>query len=122
MTIADRIHITRRIGVPTWQTVLTRVLAIVAALVASGLVMLIMGFNPLEIYAQIVKSSVTSVRKLRETLNKTILLTVLSLGISVAFRMKFWNIGAEGQFYMARSARRSSPSDSRSSTRRSCCR
>ena len=71
-----------------------------AALVASGLVMLIMGFNPLEIYAQIVKSSVTSVRKLRETLNKTILLTVLSLGISVAFRMKFWNIGAEGQFYM----------------------
>ena len=43
MTIADRIHITRRIGVPTWQTVLTRVLAIVAALVASGLVMLIMG-------------------------------------------------------------------------------
>ena len=100
MTIADRIHITRRIGVPTWQTVLTRVLAIVAALVASGLVMLIMGFNPLEIYAQIVKSSVTSVRKLRETLNKTILLTVLSLGISVAFRMKFWNIGAEGQFYM----------------------
>lgn len=100
MSIADRIHITKRAGSSGWQSVLTRVLAIVAALVASGLIMLIMGYDPLEIYGRIITSSVTSARKLRETLNKTILLTVLSLGISVAFRMKFWNIGAEGQFYM----------------------
>ena len=33
-------------------------------------------------------------------MNKTIMLTTLSLGIAIAFRMKFWNIGAEGQFYM----------------------
>ncbi len=27
-------------------------------------------------------------------------LVVISLGIAIAFRMKFWNIGAEGQYYM----------------------
>lgn len=38
--------------------------------------------------------------RLQETINKTIPLLVLSLGTAVAFKMKFWNIGAEGQFYM----------------------
>ncbi|MFR4008071.1 MAG: hypothetical protein ACLT0Y_01255 [Christensenellales bacterium] len=43
---------------------------------------------------------------MQETINKTIPLLVLSLGTAVAFKMKFWNIGAEGQFTWGRLARR----------------
>ncbi|CCY17186.1 nucleoside ABC transporter membrane protein [Eubacterium sp. CAG:786] len=100
MTIADRIHISKRSNASNASMALTNVIAIVAALVASGLIMLIMGFNPFAVYGNIVTSSMSSAFSVRETLNTTILLTILSLGISVAFRMKFWNIGAEGQLYM----------------------
>lgn len=100
MKIADRIHITKRSGISSVAMVATRILAIVIALAASGLIMLIMGYNPLEIFKKIITSSLSTYRRFGETVNKTILLTMLSLGISVAFRMKFWNIGAEGQLYM----------------------
>ncbi|RYD02030.1 hypothetical protein N752_26625 [Desulforamulus aquiferis] len=35
-----------------------------------------------------------------ETLVKAIPLMLCGLGVSIAFRMQLWNIGAEGQFYM----------------------
>ena len=41
-----------------------------------------------------------SVYGLSETLVKAIPLLLASLGVAVAFRVGFWNIGAEGQFYM----------------------
>lgn len=100
MSIAGRIHITKRSGMSAWKMAATNIIAIVAALAASGLVMLIMGYDPLKIFGKIITSSLSTFSRFGETMNKTILLTMLSLGISVAFRMKFWNIGAEGQLYM----------------------
>jgi general nucleoside transport system permease protein len=79
---------------------LLRVGAIFAALAASAVVMLLIGYNPLEVYGKMVSGSLGSAYRFRETVNKAIPLVVLSLGIAVAFRMKFWNIGAEGQFYL----------------------
>lgn len=100
MSIANRIHITKRTGASGGAMAATRIIAIVVALAASGLVMLFMGYNPMEVYGKIVTSSLSTMSRFSETMNKAILLTTLSLGISVAFRMKFWNIGAEGQLYM----------------------
>jgi simple sugar transport system permease protein len=77
-----------------------RLAGVLAALVASGLIMLILGYNPLDIYARLVDGSLGTAYRLRTTLQKAIPLAVLSLGTLVAFRMKFWNIGQEGQFYM----------------------
>ena len=74
--------------------------AVFAALAASSLVMLFLGYNPLEVYGRMISGSLGTAYRFRETINKTIPLVVLSLGIAVAFRMKFWNIGAEGQFYL----------------------
>lgn len=74
--------------------------AVAFALVASAVIMLFMGYNPLEVYGQIIRGSLATAYRFKETVNKTIPLVVLSLGIGVAFRMKFWNIGAEGQFYL----------------------
>jgi simple sugar transport system permease protein len=71
-----------------------------AALFASSLIMLAMGYNPLSVYGKIVQGALGSAYRLRGTINKAIPLAALSLGTAVAFKMKFWNIGAEGQFYM----------------------
>jgi simple sugar transport system permease protein len=79
---------------------LLRVAAAFIALVASAFIMLLIGYNPLEVYGKIVEGSLKSAYRFKETINKTIPLVVLSLGIAIAFRMKFWNIGAEGQFYL----------------------
>jgi simple sugar transport system permease protein len=59
-----------------------------------------MGYNPLEIYGKILAGSLGSAYRFKETVHKAIPLATLSLGIAIAFRMKFWNIGAEGQFYL----------------------
>lgn len=79
---------------------LLRLAAVAAALLASAVIMAIIGYNPLDIYGKIISGSLGSAYRFRETVNKTIPLVVLSLGIAIAFRMKFWNIGAEGQFYL----------------------
>jgi len=80
--------------------ILLRLFAAVCALAASGLIMALMGHNPFEVFAKIVSGSLGSAYRFRETVNKAIPLCVLSLGTAVAFRMKFWNIGQEGQFYL----------------------
>jgi simple sugar transport system permease protein len=79
---------------------LLRIAAAFAALVASGIIMALMGYNPLEVFDRIIAGSLGTSYRFRETINKAIPLCVLSLGTAVAFRMKFWNIGQEGQFYM----------------------
>lgn len=77
-----------------------RLAAAAAALLAAAVLMAALGYNPLEVFAKILQGSLASAYRFRETVNKAIPLTTLSLGIAVAFRMKFWNIGAEGQFYL----------------------
>jgi general nucleoside transport system permease protein len=82
------------------KSIVLRIAAIAAALAAAALIMLCMKFNPFGVYGKIIAGSLGSAYRFRETVNKAIPLTVLSLGIGIAFRMKFWNIGAEGQFLM----------------------
>ncbi len=77
-----------------------QILAIVVSLCAAALIVLILGYNPLEFYANLVKGALGSAYRVRATFNKVIPLVVLSLGTLVAFKMKFWNIGAEGQMCM----------------------
>jgi simple sugar transport system permease protein len=77
-----------------------RLAGVLSALAASGLIMLILGYKPLDIYGRIIAGSLGTAYRLRSTIQKAIPLSVLSLGTLIAFRMKFWNIGQEGQFYM----------------------
>ena len=79
---------------------LLRVAMAFIALIAAGLIILLLGYNPVTVYANIVNGAVANSYRLTQTINKAIPLTILSLGVAVAFKMKFWNIGAEGQLYM----------------------
>ncbi|KLU64738.1 beta-methylgalactoside transporter inner membrane component [Desulfosporosinus acididurans] len=82
------------------KKVVISVTSIILGLIFAGLFVLLTGKNPLELYTEIVQSSVGSIYGLSETIVEMIPLALCSLGVSLAFRMQLWNIGAEGQFYM----------------------
>lgn len=92
--------ITKRASLPRRQEILIQTLAILLSLAFAGIVVLILGYNPLEVYYKIVEGSVGTGLRLIQTINKAIPLVIVSMGILVAFKMKFWNIGGEGQIMM----------------------
>jgi len=59
-----------------------------------------MGFDPFELFSQLIKGAIGNKDRIMKTVEKAIPLTIMGLGVLIAFKMKFWNIGAEGQFYM----------------------
>ncbi|HEY5672725.1 MAG TPA: ABC transporter permease [Malonomonas sp.] len=76
------------------------IISIGVALFVAGFLLLASGVNPLDAYREILIESLGSVYGLSETLVKTTPLIFAGLGVSLAFRMQIWNIGAEGQIYI----------------------
>ncbi|MCX7843414.1 MAG: ABC transporter permease [Clostridia bacterium] len=94
------LRISKRTDLTKKQYIQLRLAAVIMALFTSGIFILIMGQNPAAIYFAMLQGAFGSFYGLRETIIMTIPLVITSLGISTAFKMKFWNIGAEGQIYM----------------------
>lgn len=92
--------ITKRSEITKALSLAIRIIAIIAALFCSALLIFILKQNPIEVYTAMIKGAFGSAYRLRETIIKAIPLIITSLGISIAFRMQFWNIGAEGQIAM----------------------
>jgi len=90
----------KRDDVPKGKAALIFTASIVLALVCSGIVLLFFKLNPLAVFGTIVTGSLGTPMRIEQTLIKAIPLTIASLGILVAFKMKFWNIGGEGQIMM----------------------
>jgi len=82
-----------------WRVVLAPLLAIlVAFIICSGLIIWT-GESVLEAYGHLFKGAFGSRFAISETLNRATPLIFTGLAVAVAFRAKFWNIGAEGQLY-----------------------
>lgn len=77
-----------------------RAIAILCALVFSGVFIALLGYAPISVFREMFLGAIGTPMRLHETINKAIPLTIASLGILIAFKMKFWNIGAEGQIMM----------------------
>ena len=91
-------HIAKRDAMPWYQATLIRGCAILLALVVCALVtMLMTGENPFSIYATIFKGAFGTARKTWVTFQNLAVLLGISLAVTPAFKMRFWNIGAEGQ-------------------------
>ena len=91
-------HLTKRANVSTRFSIIARVIAVVAALVFSGIIlMLLSGENPFKIYASMFSGAFGSSRRIWTLLDRTAVLLGISLALTPAFRMKFWNCGGEGQ-------------------------
>jgi simple sugar transport system permease protein len=82
------------------KTMLLSLLALVVAIIAGGLFILAIGHNPFKVYGSIVQGAWRSPIAIKGTIKIAIPLLIASLGITPAFQMKFWNIGAEGQIIM----------------------
>ena len=91
-------HIAKRDAVPWYKSFAIRGCAIVLALIVCAVVtMLMTGENPVSIYATIFKGAFGSARKTWVTFQNLAVLLGISLAVTPAFKMRFWNIGAEGQ-------------------------
>jgi len=94
------IRIEPRLNVPRWLAPLVSVGAIVVALLLGAVVLKLVGGDPLAAYAHIGRAAFGDIGVFSDTLVKATPLIMVGLACSVAFRMRLWNIGAEGQFYM----------------------
>ncbi len=91
-------HIAKRDTLPWYKSFTIRGCAILLALVVCAVVtMLLTGENPVNIFATIFKGAFGSARKSWVTFQNLAVLLGISLAVTPAFKMRFWNIGAEGQ-------------------------
>lgn len=91
-------HVVKRGEMPWHQAWGIRAAAIVLALVACGFISsLVTGENPIQIYAAIIDGSFGSMRKFWVLLQNIAMLLCISLALTPAFKMRFWNLGGEGQ-------------------------
>lgn len=93
-------RIIKRADISGRKAIAIRVAAILSAFTAAAVFIALIGRNPLEVYSSMLDGSFGTAYRFKETIIKAIPLVVTSLGITIAFKMKFWNIGAEGQIIM----------------------
>jgi len=90
----------KRVDPLPWLPYVLQAFAIVIGLLLGALLLWAMGTDPWEAYQEMARSAFGSVYGLSEALVKATPILLASLGVGVAFRAGFWNIGAEGQLYM----------------------
>ena len=91
-------HVTKRATISTARAMIVRVVAVVIALLlCSVLSVFLIDANPFEFIVAMFSGAFGSSRRLWKLAKDTAVLLCISLAVTPAFRMKFWNIGAEGQ-------------------------
>ena len=91
-------HIVKRDALPWQRGLRIRLLAILLALVVCGILTTIFtGINPVQVYVSIFMGAFGTARKTWITFQNVAILLLISLALTPAFRMRFWNIGGEGQ-------------------------
>ena len=94
-------HISKRTDISWQKALLIRVIAIALALGASAIICLLLtDDDPLAIYSTIIKGTFGTPRKTWVTFRDVAMLLCISLAVTPAFKMRFWNIGGEGQTLM----------------------
>ena len=92
------LHISKRANLPVYASLLIKAAAIVLSLLLCAVVITAAtGENPLAIFQTMIKGSFGTKRKLWIFLQNTALLLLVSLAVTPAFKMRCWNLGAEGQ-------------------------
>jgi general nucleoside transport system permease protein len=99
-----RFRVERRLDTPRWLVLTAQLASVVIALLFAALLMMAAGQEPVHLYGVMLRSAVGTWSRFGETVVKAIPLIIIGLGVSVPMRMRIWNIGAEGQFYMGAAA------------------
>lgn len=92
------IRMTKRDSISKKNAYLIRAVAILLGLVITGIVIWsITKINPVNVYLTMINGNFGTTKRIWFMLRDTMVLTCIAVGIGVAFKMRFWNIGAEGQ-------------------------
>jgi simple sugar transport system permease protein len=91
------IRIARRSTIPAWQAWLIRAGGLLTAMAVGSILILSLGHNPLTVYAEIVNSAFGNSMRFNAMVRIAVPLLGAALAVGLAFKMRFWNIGAEGQ-------------------------
>ena len=92
------VHIVKRGALPWYGSWGIRGCAILAALIVCGIITsVVTGENPIQVYVAIFKGSFGTSRKFWVLLQNIAMLLCVSIAVTPAFKMRFWNIGGEGQ-------------------------
>ena len=98
MTKEPLMHIVKRDDVSFVRGMLIRLAAVVLALIVCAVVIIgLTGMNPLSVYAGIWDGAVGTSRRMWVTFRDAAILLCIGFAVQPAFRMRFWNVGAEGQ-------------------------
>lgn len=94
-------HMLRRGQISFGQIVLIHLVALLLALVVCAIVITVVTHvNPIGVYGALAAGAVGNARRFWVTIRETVTLLLIAVGLTPAFRMRFWNIGAEGQILM----------------------
>ena len=95
------VRVVKRDAVGFWKKALVRVGAVALALLVDALFILcVTGLNPIEVYATMIDGTFGTTRRIATALRDWAPLLLISIALAPAFKMRFWNIGAEGQVLM----------------------
>lgn len=98
--LQHRIRIERRTQQPLWLNIASPLILITASLLVGALLLRLTGANPWYVYRTMANLAFGSAYAWSDTTIKATPLILAGLGVSVAFRMRLWNIGAEGQLFL----------------------
>jgi general nucleoside transport system permease protein len=90
----------RRLSVPAGRRALVAVLSVAAALVLGAVFLVLAGFSPVVVYSEMFRAAFTSYYGITDSLAVAIPIILTGLAAAAAFRMRLYNIGAEGQLYV----------------------
>ncbi|MDY4897783.1 MAG: ABC transporter permease, partial [Eubacteriales bacterium] len=91
-------HISKRAELPWYKSLTIRAIAILAALIFCGFITFFLtGDNPISVYVTMFKGAFGNPNRIWVTAQNLAILLCISLAVTPAFKMKFWNTGAEGQ-------------------------
>ncbi len=92
------LRIAKRDSIDWWHGWLIRLAGLILALVVSAIVIYsIVKLNPIKVYAAMFEGNFGTTRRLWVSLRDLVMLLCIGIGLAPAFKMRFWNIGAEGQ-------------------------
>ncbi len=95
-----RIVFEKREAISRSASILVPVVSFLFSLLCGAVLLLASGVSPLATYAAMARGAFGTWPSFTETLVKTIPLALAGLAVAIAFRMRFWNIGAEGQLVL----------------------
>ena len=94
-------YIAKRDTIDWWKAWIIRIVAVLLALLVAGIVTIVLtGLNPLDVYESMFLGAVGTKRKIWNLFQNVAMLLCVALAVTPAFKMRFWNLGAEGQVLM----------------------